>query len=231
MGNLQLKLLLLLSLSLGIALAGGEHDERILLGNVFSSEALKNSLSSQMPPAAADPFRNEPKIKESSLASRKFSRQPRNRKPLARAGHAASNSHPEPVLELVGKGGHSSSSSSKSKGKGGKGMSKSKSKSKSKSSSRSRMSKGQPPRPPTTTTFPTFGPSLVPAPSPSVSAAPSLLSGTATPTCSPTSGFFPPDVSGFFGAPSGESSALQTELDAALTQIQVPSEFGQQCVQ
>lgn len=113
-----------------------------------------------------------------------------------------------------GKGGSSSSSRSRSKGKGkGKG-SKSKGKSKGMRSSDSSDKR-----------HPTFMPTTMAG---APTQAPRL---TDKPTCAPSSGVFPQDVSGFFQAPTGTSSQLQKEIDSALSEIQVPSEFQEQCVE
>lgn len=199
--------------------------DRALLGNVFNSNALRESLSTQQQ-SYSNPFRDESTVKNLDLATRKNNRQREFRMRAARDGHEEATAD-EPSLNLnLGKGKgniamRGKSSNSKSKGKG---KSKSTKDSKSKGRSKSRgsaMSASMV----TATGFPTFAPSHqaigVPTSSPAV-----------TPVaCSPTSTFFPPDVRDFFQAPSGDSSDLQNELDSALTQIQVPSEFEQQCVE
>lgn len=189
--------------------------ERALLenGNVFGSDALRHSLSTQRQPYQ-DPFLDEPKAPNLNLSARK-------RQFEFRAGHEE-----ESADEGSGKG-YSSSSSSRSKSKSkGKGKGSSKSTMSSKSGGKGMMSKSSGM---SRTRHPTFEPKTkMPTPSPTVGPTPV---GTGSPTCSPISGFFPPDVSDFFQAPTGDDSDLQNELNSALNDIQVPSEFEQQCVQ
>jgi hypothetical protein len=200
------------------------HD-RALLGNVFNSgsEALKQSLSTQRLPYQ-DPYFDEPKTKNLDLVSRQRNRQ--NEFQVRNMG-TSRDAHEDPAPET-------SSSSTKSKSKG-KGMSKSKSKStmSTKSKSKGTMSTGGGM---SVTSAPTLAPTLTVTEAPTLSPTgtptlPPTPVATDVPTCSPTTGFFPPDVSGFFQAPSGDSTDLQDKLNSALNDIQVPSEFEQQCVQ
>lgn len=219
-------------------------NRRALLGNVFAdTDALRHSLSTQRQPYQ-DPFKDEPKIK--NLAARTQARQREFRKMgTTRDAHEPETAADEPMLDLdlrgkgtgVGKmvmraknasSGSSKGKTSYSSGKGkGKGMS---SKSKTKGASKaSAMSKSRSMSRPTRTDFPTFVPSSKPTIAGTVGPTPAPVA-TGKPTCANT-GFFPPDVSGFFGAPMGDGSDLQNELDSTLNQIQVPSEFSDQCVE
>ena len=115
-----------------------------------------------------------------------------------------------------GKGKSKGSGKSKATGKSGKSGSKGKSASVAKKKSKSMMKSYYETKHPT------------PAPSGSGNLPPSTV--TPRPTCPPGSGFFPPEVSGFFGSQTGSSGGLQQELDSILNQIQVPNEFGDQCL-
>jgi hypothetical protein len=147
---------------------------------------------------------------------------------------------PEPYLHLFEYSESSSKSSSSSKSKSrsssaskSKATSKSTSTSKSKGTSKSMMSKSKSVmssyKSYYKTEHPTVSPTVVTeAPTAAATTAAPVL--TDKPTCAPDSGFFPPDVSDFFQASTGDASDLQNELNNALSEIQVPSEFDSQCV-
>lgn len=223
-----LRLLLLLLVTLVESKMRGEQDavttqQHRSLINVFDAAALRNSLSTQRKPYQ-DPFRDEPST--NNLARRKHARQHEFGNMKSSKSYSDSDASEQPMLDLELRG------NGKGKGKSMMG-SKSKSTSKISSSSKSKMtgmSKGRGSRSTSKSVdaeHPTFSPTesnLTESPAPTVA--------TDKPTCAPNSGAFPPDVSDFFQAPSGdESSDLQNELDSALSEIQVPSQFEQQCVQ
>lgn len=114
---------------------------------------------------------------------------------------------------------HSSAS-----GKSGKSRSRSSGKGKGKGKRKSVIAKGSY----YFTKHPTIAPTVDPGtPSPMTMPPTSLAP---RPTCPPGSGFFPEDVSDFFGMPSSSSGSLEDELNDALNQIQVPGGFADQCI-
>lgn len=212
---------------------------RRLLDSLQRADELRHSLANQRTAfqGGASPFKDELSIP--GLQGHNDARARQFRKMMmSRNNHAAATTETHsdmanlngvvtvPMLDSVlsSKGMMTTSGRSKGKGKGGsssrsKGSSSSKGKGKGKG-----KSKGMSSIPSSRTHHPTFSPTtMVGAPT----QAPRL---TDRPTCAPSSGVFPEDVSGFFQAPSGDSSQLQKEIDSALTEIQVPSEFQEQCV-
>ena len=194
---------------------------RRLLDSVLSADALRHSLGTQRASFQATPFKDE--LSVPGLSGRKDARARQFRKMKSARDTVAPETATDtttPMLDIVlaGKGGKSKgmmgTMSSKSKGKGGMSSTKSKGKSKGMKSTSS-ADKG----------LPTIAPTVhIPAPTQT----PML---TDKPTCAPSTGVFPQDVSGFFQAPSGETSQLQKELDSALSEIQIPSEFERQCAE
>ncbi|CAB9497849.1 expressed unknown protein [Seminavis robusta] len=220
---------------------GGAFKRRSLI-NIFEAAELRKELARKRK-AYEDPFRDEPRV--ISIPSRathstiQLDRDFRKTNRQGRDGHEAPT---EVAMEEIMMEEHvyyASSRSKSRKGKGGKG--------KSKSASKSRKSKGKGKgRSPVASTSRSKGmmamsvivytpsPTYVPTPQVTIpeTDAPTVTPViTDKPTCAPTNGFFPPDVSGFFGQPSGDGSDLQSELDNALNEIQVPSEFVEQCVE
>jgi hypothetical protein len=235
--------LLLLGLSIGEAKKErGELPERRKLGiNVFDAAELRKNLASQRT-EYKNPFENEPSINKVQPRSNTYE--------LAR--HKTQTAHDEqtvltlsvttevaldqvvevhstPVLDIdlsgKGKGGKGKGSDGRSKG-----SKSSQSKSKGKGDASVTTGGSMKGSMMTYTDFPTISP--VPHfDSSDGTGGPTPTSGlTNKPSCPPSTGFFPPDVSGFFGKPPvGDSSDLSNELNNALNEIQVPGAFNQQC--
>ena len=214
---------------------------RRLLDSLQRADELRHTLANQRAAfqGGTSPFKDELNIP--GLTGRNDARARQFRKMMmSRNNHADATTQTQadmaelngvvtvPMLESVlSSKGMMASSTSKGKGKGGsssrsKGSSASRSKGKGKGKGRS---KGASSSRSSSLDHPTYSPTtMVGAPT----QAPRL---TDRPTCAPSSGVFPEDVSGFFQAPSSSSSQLQKEIDSALAEIQVPNEFQEQCVE
>ena len=223
---------------------GPFQKNRRLIDSLQRADELRHSLANQRTAfqGSTSPFKDELNIPgltgRNDVRARQFRKMMngRDNHDAAETTSAATDTHTNaldgvvsvPMLDSVlsgkgsGKGMMSMSSRSKGKGKGGSSSSSSRSKgsrtSKSKGKSRSMTSSDS-------VDHPTYMPTtMVGAPT----QAPRL---TDRPTCAPSTGVFPEDVSGFFQAPTGTSSQLQKEIDSVLSEIQVPSEFEDQCVE
>ena len=201
------------------------------LGNIFASDALRHSLPAQKEPLQLyhNPFLDEPSTKNIEARNFEFRKMHSGDVLVLEEVEVVDTA---PDLYLVkgkgkGKGGSYSSKGSKSKSKG---RSKASQASKSKMTSKGKGKGGSVFGP--VTDHPTFSPTTTKPPNLTASPAPTVTPELSErPTCAPNGGVFPPDVSDFFQAPSGgERSDLQQELDNALKEIQVPTEFQEQCV-
>jgi hypothetical protein len=237
--------LLLLALSIGEAKKRDELPERRKLGlNVFDAAELRKNLASQRT-EYKDPFENEPRINMVPARSNNYELA-RHKTQTTDAGQTAvlvqgiglevtevaldEIVEQQPVLDIElsgkGKGGKGKGSDGRSKGSK---SSQSKSKGKGDPSIKSMKSSSMM----SYTHFPTVSPTPHSGPSnPGGTNYPTPTSGlTDKPSCPPSTGFFPSDVSDFFGKPpTGDSNDLANELNNALNQIQVPAEFNQECV-